>query len=157
MHMIIEQKCIVPIAIAPLWDFMVDAPAVSRCMPGVEEFSITGVDEYQGKVRVKVGPISLLLEGRVTVDERDQDRWTARVTAEGRDVRIVGGIVAKLTVCLTQKDEVETELSVLTNATVLGKLGEFGQPIMRKSADRIMQQFVQNVVEAIGNGNVEPL
>ena len=36
-----------------------------------------------------------------------------------------------------------------TDAAVLGKLGEFGQPIIRKSADRIVQQFAENIARAL--------
>jgi carbon monoxide dehydrogenase subunit G len=146
--MIIEQKCLLPIPVERLWDFLIDAPAVSKCMPGIEEFSEAGPDEYEGRVRIKVGPISLRLQGRAIVVERDKERWTARMKAEGGDQRIAGGVTAVLTLSLAPTERGETELNVVTNATVLGKLGEFGQPIMKKSADRIIQQFVRNVIAA---------
>jgi uncharacterized protein len=147
--MIIEQKCLLPIPIERLWDFLIDAPAVSKCMPGIEEFSEASPDEYEGRVRIKVGPISLRLQGKVVVVERDRERWTAKMKAEGGDVRIAGGVTAILTMTLAPTQQSETELNVMTTATVLGKLGEFGQPIMKKSADRIIQQFVQNVIDAL--------
>jgi uncharacterized protein len=149
--MIFEQKSVLPVPIGELWEFMIDAPAVSTCMPGIEEFSETGEDRYAGRVRIKVGPISLRMEGSVAVTERDRSSWTARMTAEGRDKRIIGGVKADLVMTLVPNGTAETELTVLTNASVMGKLGEFGQPIMKKSADRILQQFVQNIVARIGS------
>jgi carbon monoxide dehydrogenase subunit G len=39
----------------------------------------------------------------------------------------------------------ETELVVETDVNILGKIGEFGQPIIRKKADQMLQQFVENI------------
>ena len=147
--MIFEQKCRLPVPIGKLWEFMVDAPAVSACMPGIEEFTATDTDRYCGRVRIKVGPISLRMEGDVAVTERDRKSWTARMTAEGRDRRVAGGVKANLTMILTAKSADETELNVVTDAAIFGKLGEFGQPIMRRSADRLLQQFVDNIVRTL--------
>ena len=38
----------------------------------------------------------------------------------------------------------QTEFAVETGLTILGKIGEFGQPIIRKKADDMMQQFDQS-------------
>lgn len=154
--MIFEQKSVLPVSIGKLWEFMIDPPAVSSCMPGIEEFSETGEDQYVGRVRIKVGPIALRMEGSLAVTERDRSSWTARMTAEGRDKRIIGGVKADLVMTLVPQGTAETELTVFTNASVMGKLGEFGQPIMKKNADRILKQFVQNIVEKIGSAGSVP-
>lgn len=147
--MIFEQQCRIPVPVERLWDFMIDIPAVSRCLPGVETVTPSGEDEYRGAIRVRVGPIGLRLEGKITVGERDREQRVARMTGEARDARILGGVTAKLTMRLLPVGDRETELTVHTDAAVLGKLGEFGQPIIRRSVDRMMQQFVENVVRAL--------
>lgn len=151
--MILEHRCRVPVGVERLWEFMVDIPAVSRCLPGVEMFRPSGADEYRGIIRVRVGPIGLRLEGQITVRERDRERRVARMTAEARDTRILGGVMAKLTIHLIPVDDGETELIMHTDAAVLGKLGEFGQPIIGKSVDRMMQKFTENLERAIDNPN----
>jgi carbon monoxide dehydrogenase subunit G len=150
--MLIEQRCTVPLAIEPLWDLLVDPAWVSRCMPGIEAFAETGADQYEGRVRVKIGPVSLRLQGRLVVHERNRGSWTARMTAEGKDSRIAGSVAASVVMTLAPGGAAATELVVVTEATVLGKLGEFGQPIMKRSADRIMEQFVKNMTEAMASG-----
>jgi uncharacterized protein len=147
--MIIEQRCTIPAPVERLWDFMIDVPAVSRCLPGVETFTAAGPDEYHGAVKVKVGPIALRLQGRIVVGERDRDRWLARMTAEGQDTRVLGAVTATLSMRLAPLGPHETELHLHTDAAVLGKLGEFGQPIIRKSADRMVQQFADNIVREL--------
>ena len=39
----------------------------------------------------------------------------------------------------------ETELVVETDARLLGRLGEFGQPLIRKKADAMLADFTRNV------------
>lgn len=140
----------VPVEADRLWVFMLDVPAVSRCMPGVEEFVPSGPDEYRGAVRVRVGPIGLRLEGAITLGQRDPGRRVARMSAEGRDPRILGGVTARLTLHLAPQGPDRTELTLHTDAAVLGKLGEFGQPVIRKVADRLLQEFVANIARQIG-------
>jgi uncharacterized protein len=143
--MIIEQRCTIPVPADRLWQFMLDVSAVSRCLPGVDEFVATGDDQYGGAMKVKVGPISLRLQGRITLGERDADKRVARMTAEARDPRVPGSVKAKLTMTIVPTTATETELHLHADAAVLGKLGEFGQPVIKKSADRIVAEFAQNI------------
>jgi carbon monoxide dehydrogenase subunit G len=39
----------------------------------------------------------------------------------------------------------QTELLVDTDVNILGKIGEFGQPIIRKKADSMLKEFVENI------------
>ena len=39
----------------------------------------------------------------------------------------------------------ETELVVETDVSILGKIGEFGQPIIRRKADQMLKEFVNNI------------
>jgi hypothetical protein len=42
---------------------------------------------------------------------------------------------------------------VHTDAAVLGKLGEFGQAVMRKKADQVMKQFGDNMAAKLAGSN----
>jgi carbon monoxide dehydrogenase subunit G len=42
-----------------------------------------------------------------------------------------------------------TELVVETDLTLLGKLGEFGQPLIRKKADSTVQEFAHNLSQRL--------
>jgi uncharacterized protein len=90
------------------------------------------------------------LNGSVSVVERDRSQWTSRMSAQARDARIGGDVKAMFTTRLAKIAESETEISIDTEAKVLGKLGEFGQPMMKKIADRYITQFVANIVQALG-------
>jgi carbon monoxide dehydrogenase subunit G len=43
-----------------------------------------------------------------------------------------------------------TDLLIHTEATVLGNLGEFGQAVMRRKADQVIEEFARNMSREIG-------
>ena len=128
-----------------VWDLMQDLESVGQCVPGVERMEAVGEDRYRGAMRIKVGPIALKLEGELALEERDASTATTRMRAEAADKRVGGSVQARVTMQATEVSLSETELMVRTEAVVLGRLGEFGQPVMRKKADQIMAEFAANV------------
>jgi len=147
--MILDQKVTVPAPVDRVWAFVMDVPAVAQCVPGVESVEQRSHDEYRGALRVRIGPINVLLEGKVTVTQRDADARRAEMRVEAMDRRIRGAVNATSTMLLEALDDGTTTLSVHTDAAVLGKLGEFGQAVMRRKADQIMEEFANNVSRRI--------
>lgn len=143
--MILDQKVIVPAPPDRVWEFVMDVPAVAGCVPGVESVEQVNDDEYAGALKVRVGPISVRLEGKVTVVERNAEERRAQMKVEAVDRRIKGAVNATSTMQLAALDDGTTELAVHTDASILGKLGEFGQAIMRRKADQIMKEFATNM------------
>ena len=43
----------------------------------------------------------------------------------------------------------QTDVEIRTDANVMGKLGEFGQAVIRKKADQIVQEFASNLSAAV--------
>jgi carbon monoxide dehydrogenase subunit G len=146
--MIFTQECVVPVARERLWDFLMDVPAVGRCVPGVERIEAVDGGAYRGGLKVQVGPIRLTLEGTITVEEQDRETWHARMRADANDRRVGGGIRARMSLTLAPAGE-GTRLRLETDLAVLGRIGEFGQPVIRKKADTLLEEFVRNVGSAL--------
>jgi carbon monoxide dehydrogenase subunit G len=142
------QECVVPAARERLWDLLMDVPAVSRCVPGVGTVEAVGNNAYRGGIAVKVGPVRLSLEGTITVEEQDRTGWSARMRAEANDRRLGGGIRARMHLTLTPA-EAGTHIRIDTDLAVLGKIGEFGQPIIKSKADSILAEFARNLGAAL--------
>ena len=142
--MTFTQECVIPVDRERLWDFLMDVPKVGRCVPGVESIEAVNGSAYRGGLRVHVGPIRLLLEGAITVEEADRSVWRARMRAEANDRRLGGGIRARLSLTLSPAD-VGTRVTIDTDLAVLGKIGEFGQPIIKKKADVLLEEFARNL------------
>jgi uncharacterized protein len=140
-----EHRCTIPVAREALWRFLIDVPQMASCTPGVESITASGDNQYAGRMRVKVGPIHLTLQGVMTVQECDQQQWRTVARAEATDRRVGGGVHVTADMTLVESSPTATELVIQTQARLLGKLGEFGQSVIRKQADTIIAEFARNV------------
>lgn len=147
--MILDQKVIVRAVPDKVWDFLMDIPAVSDCVPGVESFEQVDADTYLGTLKVKVGPIGVRLSGKVIVVERDRDNFRSRMDVQAAEKRLNSAVSAHATLSLVARSETETEIHIHTESSILGKLGEFGQAVMRRKADQIVAEFATNMAARI--------
>jgi uncharacterized protein len=139
------QTAQIPVARERLWDFLMDVPTVAKSLPGVE--SVNKIDDttYQGALKVRVGPISLNLQGKIILEEQSKENWRAALRAEAKDRMAAGAVNGKTTMTLKELSPDQTELLVETDVNILGKIGEFGQPLIRKKADTMLKEFVENI------------
>ena len=144
-----ENRAMVPAGRDALWDFLMDIKSVSECVPGVEDLRELDADHYQALMKMKVGPIAVKFDGKMRIVERDREQWKAVMRADGADKGVGGAVTANIVMTLHEQAPDSTELVVNTDANVLGKLGEFGQPVMRKKADSIMQEFARNISQRV--------
>ena len=148
--MLIDHRITVPAPPESVWAFMMDIPAVSRCVPGVNDVARIDDQTYSGVMSVRVGPIAVKLDGRVILAERDEAARRARMDLQAADRRINGAVNAKMRMQLASVDSgSKTDVSIQTDANVMGKLGEFGQAVIRKKADQIVQEFANNLSAAV--------
>ncbi len=150
--MILDQQVTIPAPVDRVWDFIMDIPAVSRCVPGVESFDAVDADTFQGAMKVRVGPIGVRLQGRVVVVERDREQLRSVFDVTAAEKRIASTVNAKTTLTLVPSGDDATDLTIHTEASILGKLGEFGQAVMRRKADQVVGDFAKNMSKAIEAG-----
>lgn len=147
----IDQDISVPAAPEQAWAVLIDIPRVATCVPGVESVEALDGDRFRGLMKVRVGPIGLSLEGTVTVVQLDHDTRTAKMHADATDRRAAGAVRADITMSV-QADAANAEharLVISTDAQVLGKIGEFGQPIIRRKADQVLTEFGRNLTKLV--------
>jgi carbon monoxide dehydrogenase subunit G len=139
------QTAQIPVAREPLWEFLMDVPKVAKSLPGVESVNKIDDTHYEGALVVRVGPIKLNLQGKIILEERNRDAWRAALRAEAKDRMAAGAVSGKTSMTLKELAANQTELVVETDVNILGKIGEFGQPIIRKKADSMLKEFVDNI------------
>jgi carbon monoxide dehydrogenase subunit G len=126
--------------------FLDDVPAVARCIPGIEDLTNVEPDVYDGKVRVRIGPLGLSIAGRARL-ERDADGgW--RLQGEGRDGRAGAGVKALLEARLEALAAEQTQVNLSADVQFSGRLAELGQPLIKRKADAMVQEFAENLRRA---------
>lgn len=145
----------IPLGIDETFAVLTDLERVAPCMPGATLEEVEGND-YRGKVKVKVGPMSLTYAGTATVTEQDPEAHTARIEASGRERR--GGGTASADVRANLQDTGgETVVTVVTDINVTGKPAQFGRGVMADVGAKIIDSFARNLrSELEGESAPEP-
>ena len=144
-----EHSAVISAPRAKVWDFVMDVPRVSQCVPGVQDVRPLDDANFEGVLKIRVGPIALALTGKITMEERDAAAGRASMVAQANDRKVGGGVQAKMGMLVEELGPSESRLTITTNANVMGKLGEFGQPVIRKKAEQMMAEFTENVKQRV--------
>src|SRR5712671_3984265 len=102
MSMELDNVFTVPASPAHAWEVLLDVERIAPCMPGatVEEFD---GEVVTGRIKVKVGPVSLTYRGTAKFTERDADAKVIVLDASGKETRGAG--TASATVRATLEPE----------------------------------------------------
>lgn len=141
----LEHHFEVPADIATTWATFNDLEQVVPCFPGATLTSVDG-DDFEGTVRLKLGPISLTYGGKGTFIERDEGAGVVVMEAQGMDRR--GNGAAGITVRATLSEiEGGTAVDVVSKVNISGKPAQFGRGMIQRVSDRMLGQFLDCVKE----------
>src|SRR2546423_1817740 len=108
-----------------------DVPSVAKCAPGVQSVEPLGDDKYRGTVNIQIGPVKLSLAGDVSITTKDEAAKTATMRADAADRRAGGAVKAVMNMAVSASES-GSELKIETDAQVMGRIGEFGQPLIKR-------------------------
>jgi len=134
----LEHRVTVDAPRAAVWAVLMDLPAAAACVPGTRDLAPDG-DGVRGTLDVRVGPVKLALAGTVAIESRDEAAGTARLRANAEDGRLGGAVRAF--VDLAMSGDSPTELRMSTDVAILGRIGELGQPLIARQADKVLAGF----------------
>jgi carbon monoxide dehydrogenase subunit G len=134
----LEHRLTVDAPRATVWAVLVDLPVAARCVPGTRDVAAAG-DGVRGTLDVRVGPVKLALAGTVRVESRDEGAGTARLRADAEDQRLGGAVRAFVDLAVT--GDSPTELRLVSDIAILGRIGELGQPLIARQADKVLAGF----------------
>ena len=147
--MLIESQCLVPSSPGPIWDLIMDVPQTAFCVPGLEEIEPREDGKFQATLKARVGPITLTFTGTIQMLEQDPELHLAKFLLFGSDRRVGGSFQTNMTVRLIPQGPNKTQLDISTDSIFMGKLGELGQPIIRRKTTSTIDQFVKNLAEKL--------
>jgi carbon monoxide dehydrogenase subunit G len=131
--------------------FLDDIPAVARCMPGIEEVVEVAPGAYEGRLRLRLGPLGFSIAGRAELERSEDGAW--RLRGEGRDRRLGAGVEVQLDAQLAEEPGGRTRIAFTADVQLSGRLAELGQPLIRRKADSMVREFAENLGRAIAQGS----
>ncbi len=144
----LQNSFVVPADLDTAWKTLLDVDKIAPCMPGATLESNDG-DNFTGKVKVKLGPVSMTYGGTAKFLERDDTAHVAVIEGTGKETRGSGTAKAVVTTKLTEEGPDRTRVDVTTDLTVTGKPAQFGRGVMQDVAGRIIDQFSANLEAVI--------
>ena len=132
-----------------VWEFFQDVPSVAQCLPGAELVGQTEDGAYEGKLSVKLGPMTAAFEGTATVDPNPAEK-TATIDGKGVDKR--GGSRGQVKVNYeVLSDEGGSKVTVDADITLSGPAAQFGRTgLVNEMSKRLINEFVDCLEAKLG-------
>jgi carbon monoxide dehydrogenase subunit G len=133
---------------------LLDVEKVAPCMPGASLDSVDG-DEIKGRIKVKVGPISMTYAGTARFTERDAAAGVVTLEASGKETKGAGTASASVRSVLEDQGD-ETRVTVHTNLNVTGKPAQFGRGVMTEVGGKLIGIFATNLAAMLTADQGDP-
>ena len=149
MAMEMDHSFTVPVPPDRAWDVLLDVEKIAPCMPGATVDEFDG-EVVTGRIKVKVGPVSLTYRGTAKFTERDPDARVIVLEASGKETRGAGTASATVRATLEPESGGEgTTASMHTTMNVTGRPAQFGRGVMIEVGSKLVEQFAQNLRQLI--------
>lgn len=120
--------------------YLLNVNKVVGCVPGAELTEVVDASTFKGKVKVKVGPITVAYNGTARISERDDARRVATLSAEGRETTGPGSARATAQMSVEGSDGGST-VKIVTEYHVAGRVAQFGRGVMEDVSRRLVTEM----------------
>jgi carbon monoxide dehydrogenase subunit G len=146
----IANEFTVSVPVDKAWAVLTDMEQVIPLMPGAQLVGHEGED-YLGKVKVKVGPVTSEFNGKAHFVERDESEHRALIDGRGKEARGTGNAAATVTLQLHEAGD-HTRVTVDTDLKIVGKLAQFGSSMLQQVSEKLLGQFVDALEAKLAEG-----
>ncbi len=120
--------------------YLLDINKVVGCVPGAELSEVVDPTTFKGKVKVKVGPITVAYNGTARISDRDDAQRSASLSAEGRET--TGQGTARATAHMSvDPAEGGSLVKIVTEYHVAGRVAQFGRGVMEDVSKRMVNEM----------------
>lgn len=139
-----------------VWEALFDPVILASVMPGCEKLELIGEQEYEGVLKIKVGPVQGKFEAKIKLDDIEEpDSYSMDIDGRGAP----GFVKAEAKVWLTdgEGDEVgQTVLHYDSDAKVGGRVATVGQRLLDSSAKAISKQSLEGLAKVVESRAATP-
>ena len=147
----IKESFTVEQPIGVVWTFFQDVPTVAQCMPGVELLDAVNDDTYNGKMKVKLGPISAQFQGTATIESLDETAKTGSISAKGADRQGGSRASAKVQYSLGDSGGGMTSVDIVADIVLQGSMAQFGRTgLIQEVSSQLTKEFASCIESKLG-------
>ena len=123
-----------------VWRFVMDPEQIAACMPGAVLEEVVDERTFLGSIKVQLGAVTISYKGRIQLTEVDEQGYTVRMEAEGRET---GGGTAKASMSSSLRALPDGQTEVTTEASIdlTGRIMQVGRGMIQGVSQQLFQQF----------------
>ena len=142
----------IPAPRAAVFETIRDPKSFISLVDGIRDLKEIDSTHYEAVFETKIAYLNFKFKVSVEVVRLDIDEIAAKI--EGTPLGVVGRLTAMTKTTLTEAGN-ETKIAYSVDATLAGKLGSMGQPVMRSKAKDLEKQFVSRLRERFAQAAAE--
>lgn len=142
----------IPASRAAVFETIRDPKSFISLVDGIRDLKEIDPTHYEAVFETKIAYLNFRFKVAVEVVRLDIDEIAAKI--EGTPLGVVGRLTAVTKTTLTEAGN-ETKIAYSVDATLAGKLGSMGQPVMRSKAKDLEKQFVSRLRERFAQAAAE--
>jgi uncharacterized protein len=135
--------------------FLLDVNRVVGCVPGAELSEVVDPNTFKGKVKIKVGPVTVAYAGTARITDRDEAARTATLEGEGRETTGPGNARAKAAMRV-EESGAGSKVTVSTDFTVAGRVAQFGRGLMEDVSKSLVAQMAACIKSQLESAEAPP-
>jgi uncharacterized protein len=149
-RMDLTHRFSLPAGVHEAWNAFNNVEQLASCFPGATITDVAG-DEFRGKLKIKLGPSTLVYNGSGRYLERNESGRRVVIEAQGEERRRNGDANVTVSASFTESGE-QTDVDVRTGLVINGKPAHLGQEVIADVSDRLLEQFVTCLCEQFAGG-----
>jgi uncharacterized protein len=141
----IENSFVVAAPPPQVWKLLLDVERVAPCMPGAELTEVVDDRTWKGRVKLRVGPVSMNYSGTVVMVERDDANLAVTLRAEGRETSGKGNAAATIRSSVEPSGDGGSKVLIDQDLKLSGMAAQFGGRMMQDVSAHLTQQFADGL------------
>lgn len=129
-----------------VWTALNDPGVLRESIPGCEALDREADNTFIGRLRLKIGPVSVRLSGEVHLSDIQAPR---RLRLNGKGSGVMGIAKGGADVILTSLSDGTTRLSYEANVDVGGKIAQLGSRLIGSTANKLAAHFFASFSAAV--------
>jgi uncharacterized protein len=147
----LQNSFTVPAPVEHAWEVLLDLERVAPCLPGAELDRGDG-REFQGRMAIKIGPVTSRYAGTVRIEEANAEAHRAVMRAQARDARGAGTAAATIATEMHPTAQ-GTRVDVETDIQISGPAAQFGRGVMQEVSSKLMGRFADCLAAEMAAGD----
>lgn len=140
----LSHSFVVDSPLPEVWELFDHLDRVVPCMPGAAYLG-GEAEQHRVAMKVRIGAIVSNFQGSVGFVDRDDAHHAVRMRGVAKDSGGKGSATALIESRLAAVTPQRTQVDVVTDLVMSGRLAQFGGPIVADIAERLVGQFTANL------------